>query len=83
MCFYVNNIFNIAEFAGDGYTRVLPAPTITNSAPTGKINYSDNIFLEKSIITRYTGELFICSLLIVLCVDIGMVFNYIGCHAPP
>ncbi|XP_075214152.1 endonuclease/exonuclease/phosphatase family domain-containing protein 1-like [Lycorma delicatula] len=44
-----------ADFSADGYTRVLPAPTITNSIPTGKINFADNIFLQKSIITRYTG----------------------------
>lgn len=44
-----------AEFIEDGYTRILAAPTVTNSIPGSNNVYSDNIYLHKNVISTYTG----------------------------
>lgn len=44
-----------AEFTEDGYMRILAAPTVTNSVPGSNNMYSDNIYLHKNVVSRYTG----------------------------
>uniref|UniRef100_A0A1B6JDK5 Endonuclease/exonuclease/phosphatase family domain-containing protein 1 n=1 Tax=Homalodisca liturata TaxID=320908 RepID=A0A1B6JDK5_9HEMI len=46
-----------ADFVEEGYTRVLLAPTVTNSMAPGSsgTNFMDNIYLNKRSLSRYTG----------------------------